>query len=137
MAFGKTFAIVKPDGVMKGLVSQILLRYKDAGLSVEVVELHVRLQLSQVAGLYLEHRGKPYFEGLLLSMTSGPCAILWIEGENAVERVRRLNGPTKDAPEGTIRGDFKSAGGPFNIVHAPDSLAAAEREWEALGFKDG
>ncbi len=89
MAVEKTFAIVKPDGVMKGLVSHIILRYVDAGLSAEVVALHVRLQLSQVAGLYRDHRGKPYFEGLLLAMTSGPFAILRIEGEAGVGYVLR------------------------------------------------
>lgn len=125
----KTLAIIKPDGVMKGVVSVIKERYRSAGLRI-ILEVKLSLDESQARDLYREHEGKFYFEGLVLSMISGPCIVLVLEGNNAVQVVRDLNGatdPSKAAP-GTIRHDFRSAGGPFNTVHGSDSTASYVRE---------
>lgn len=123
-----TFAMVKPDGVKRGLIGEVLKRYENKGLklksakiltpSVELLEKH-----------YEEHKGKPYYEALIEYMTSGPVFAMVLEGENAVKIVRLLNGPTKveEAQPGTIRGDFCTST-TFNIVHGSDSAESAKRE---------
>jgi nucleoside-diphosphate kinase len=79
---------------------------------------------------YREHVDKHYFAGLILAMSDHPCVAVVLEGENAISRVRELNGATnpQQAQPGTIRRDFMSAGGPFNTVHGSDSKESAERE---------
>ena len=128
-----TLAVIKPDGVMKGVVEEIKNRYHEAGL-VRVREVRMRPDLDQVRELYRDHKGRFYFEGLVLSMVSGPCHVLILSGNDAVQTVRRLNGATNPdkAEPGTIRHDFKSAGGPFNTVHGSDSSEAYEREKKVL-----
>lgn len=123
----RTLAIIKPDAVEMGVANQIITRYREAGLEV-LSFTKIQLDTETASQLYAEHRGRHYFVGTLLAMTSGPCVILILEGVDAIQRVRELNGPTRDAPTGTIRGDFKSAGGPFNTVHGSDGPEAAERE---------
>jgi len=128
-----TLAVIKPDGVMKGVVEEIKNRYHEAGLVI-VREVRMRPDLDQVRELYRDHKGRFYFEGLVLSMVSGPCHVLILSGNDAVQTVRRLNGATNPdkAEPGTIRHDFKSAGGPFNTVHGSDSSEAYEREKKVL-----
>ena len=128
-----TLAVIKPDGVMKGVVEEIKNRYHEAGLVI-VREVRMRPDLDQVRELYRDHKGRFYFEGLVLSRVSGPCHVLILSGNDAVQTVRRLNGATNPdkAEPGTIRHDFKSAGGPFNTVHGSDSSEAYEREKKVL-----
>lgn len=120
-----------------GVWGPITARYINLGLRLVRQRSHYCLSRSQVRGLYQEHEGKFFYPSLILAMTSGPSHILVLEGEDAIDRVRALNGdtnPDKAAP-GTIRHDFKSGGGPFNTVHASDSPEAVEREF-AIIFGD-
>lgn len=128
----QTVVIIKPDGIMMGeeAVTQIVGRYLKAGLRILQEEGRI-IPERQVRELYREHEGKFFFNGLVLAMTSGPSLALLLEGgEDTIEIVRKLNGATnpEKAEPGTIRHDFRSAGGPFNTVHASDSPDAAARE---------
>lgn len=125
----RTLAMVKPDGVMMRLLDKIRQRYLDEGLRV-VEEKVVNFTYNSARLFYYEHDGRPHFAGLCLFMSSGPCVAFQIEGENAISRVRQINGATDPdkATPGTIRHDFRSAGGPANVVHASDSPEAAARE---------
>ncbi len=129
MAIERTLVIIKPDAVMMGYTDQIRQRYLDAGLNIQA-EFDVQLLEPEASLLYAEHSGRPYFAGLVLAMTSGDVIALILEGESAVSKVRELNGATKpsEAKPGTIRHDFPSAGGPFNVVHASDSVENVARE---------
>ena len=129
----RTLVIIKPDAVMKGVVEKIKERYVAQGLRI-VEDRHTKLTESQARNLYKTHEGRPFFEGLILSMISGPSVALIIEGEDAVQTVRFMNGATDPAKAepGTIRHDFRSAGGPFNTVHGSDSQISAEMEIRAV-----
>ncbi|MCX6784738.1 MAG: nucleoside-diphosphate kinase [Candidatus Komeilibacteria bacterium] len=125
----KTLVIIKPDAVMKDVATEIIDRYLAKGLTLlERKDLSMTLQRAKE--FYSEHAGKFFFEGLVLAMTSWPVVALLLEGEEAVAMVRELNGATipAEALPGTIRHDFRSAGGPFNTVHGSDSLVSAARE---------
>ena len=125
----QTLAIIKPDGVLKGVAQKIRQRYPEAGLRL-IKEKVTLLEITVAKKLYREHHGKVFFEGLVLSMVSGPIVAILLEGEDAIKKVRALHGATDPAKAepGTIRHDFRSAGGPFNTVHASDSPEAAARE---------
>lgn len=125
----RTLVIIKPDGVKKGVAGKILQRYRDNDLLV-VWQREGVMPEGLASKFYEEHRDKFFFEGLLLSMTSGPSIYVVLEGWNAIALVRDLNGVTNpaNALPGTIRHDFRSAGGPFNTVHGSDSASAAQHE---------
>ena len=125
MEIQQTLAIIKPDGVLKGVADAIRERYEKAGLEVNL-KMRIRFTQKQAEAFYRDHQGKFFMEGLVLAMTSGICEVLILQGENAIEAVRKLNGATNpaEAEEGTIRHDFRSAGGPFNTVHGSDSPEA-------------
>ena len=128
MAVEDTFVMVKPDGVRRGLVGEVVARMERKGLKLE----HVRqLVISEeTAGRhYAEHTDKPFFGDLVEFITSGPVVATWWSGESAVSVARTLMGPTNpaEAPPGTIRGDFGLII-TENIVHGSDSPASAERE---------
>lgn len=129
MTVEQTLALIKPDGVMKGVSEEIEQCYIDAGLRIVRGQI-VDMDVSHAAEFYKEHQGKFFFEGLVLAMASGPILALLLEGENAIAVVRKLNGATDPAKaeEGTIRHVFRSAGGPFNTVHGSDSSEAVARE---------
>ncbi|MEA1929265.1 MAG: nucleoside-diphosphate kinase [Patescibacteria group bacterium] len=129
----RTLAIIKPDGVMMKVAQQIKGRYTDAGLTIVRARSQI-MQWPQAAELYRDHARKFFFTGAVLAMISGPSIALLLEGENAVSVVRKLNGATvpSEAEPGTIRYDFRSAGGPFNTVHASDSPEAAAREIQLI-----
>lgn len=131
-----TVVLIKPDAVKKRETEAIIDRYVAHGLRVCRRGVH-RMTEVQAERFYAEHAGRFYFAGLILAMTSGPVEIILFEGDGAVAKARELTGPTNpaDAPAGTIRRDFRSAGGPFNTVHSSESPEAAEREWnEVLGW---
>ena len=115
--------------MMKGIHAEIMERYKNAGLKI-INQFAFVFQAARASEFYKEHRGQPFFEGLVLAMASGPIMALCLEGEDAIALVRKLNGATnpREAEPGTIQHDFRSAGGPFNIVHASDSQEAYDRE---------
>jgi len=133
LADEKTLVLIKPDGVLKGVIKEIRQRYLDNDLVI-VREEQMTLEGWQVEKFYEEHLGKYFFEALTLAMGSGPCVAIVFQGENAIEKVRKLNGATdpKEAEPGTIRRDFRSAGGPFNTVHGSDSTESADREIDII-----
>ena len=127
-AIERTLVLVKPDGVARGLVGQIIARYEAKGLRIEALELR-RADAKLAAAHYAEHIGRDYYPPLEAFITSGPLVAMVLEGERAIEAVRVLNGATDSAvaAPGTIRGDF-SLFKNRNLVHASDTPEAAERE---------
>lgn len=123
-----TFAMVKPDGVKRGLIGEILKRYESKGLRLKSVKIFTP-GIELLEKHYEEHKGRSYYDSLIEYMTSGPVFAMVLEGENAVKIVRLLNGPTKleEAQPGTIRGDF-CTNTTFNIIHGSDSTESAKRE---------
>ncbi len=131
----RTFAMVKPDGVQRGLVGEIVRRYEARGLKVVGLKLML-VPRSKAEEHYAEHKGKPFYNGLVEYITSGPVVAICVEGKNAVAVVRAVNGATKpwDAAPGTIRGDLALDIG-RNVVHGSDAPATAQRELK-LYFHD-
>jgi nucleoside-diphosphate kinase len=132
----RTLVLVKPDGVQRGLVGEILRRLEQRGL--KLVGLKMMRISKDVAGRhYVEHQGKPFYDGLLAFITSGPVVAMIWEGREAVTVVRGLMGstdPLKAAP-GTIRGDLALDLG-MNLIHGSDSPTRADTEI-ALFFSQG
>lgn len=124
----KTYCMIKPDAVARGLVGQIVSRFEAVGLTVERLELGM-VTPEQAAANYAEHEGKPFYDGLVAYITSGPVVKMVLSGPEAVSVVRKLMGVTnpKDAAPGTIRGDFGLTLD-ANVVHGSDSPESAERE---------
>jgi nucleoside-diphosphate kinase len=136
MAVETTLVLVKPDGMRRGLAGEIISRFERRGLEVRGARLlKVTRPLAQKH--YAEHRGKPFFGGLVSFITSGPVLALAVRGESAVSVVRTMMGATNplDSAPGTIRGDYALELSE-NIVHGSDSKASAKREL-ALFFPDG
>jgi nucleoside-diphosphate kinase len=125
----RTLLLIKPDGVERRLVGEIIGRIERKGLTVAALEL--RIVSDELASRhYAEHDGKPFFGSLLEFITSGPLVAAIIEGPRAVTALRQLVGgtdPVEKAAPGTIRGDF-GLETQFNLVHGSDSLTSAERE---------
>ena len=124
----RTFVLVKPDGVRRGLVGEVVARYERKGLKVVAMKmLRVTPELAQRH--YAEHQGKPFYAALVQHITSGPVVAFALEGRSAIAVVRLLNGATnpQTAAPGTIRGDLALGITP-NIVHASDSAESAARE---------
>jgi nucleoside-diphosphate kinase len=128
MAIESTLLIVKPDGVARGLVGEVLRRVEDKGLTIEQMKLFT-IARQTAEEHYGEHREKPFFGELVDFITSGPVVVARISGDDAITCWRTLMGPTNpvEAPPGSIRGDFATQIGE-NIVHGSDSPASAERE---------
>jgi len=131
----RTLVLVKPDGVRRALVGQILARYEAKGLRVAAMEMR-RIDAAFAARHYAEHVGRDYYPGLEAYITSGPLVALVLEGDRVVEAVRALNGATDavTAAAGTIRGDL-ALSMQQNLVHASDSPQSAARE-VALWFPE-
>ncbi|MDP9185232.1 MAG: nucleoside-diphosphate kinase [Actinomycetota bacterium] len=128
MAMESTLLIVKPDGVRRGLVGEVLRRVEAKGLSIEQLDLRL-IDRAIAEEHYGEHRDKPFFGELVDFITSGPVVVGKITGVDAITCWRTLMGPTNpvDAAPGSIRGDFATEIGE-NIVHGSDSPTSAERE---------
>jgi nucleoside-diphosphate kinase len=125
----RTLLLVKPDGVERRLVGEIVSRIERKGLTLAALELRV-VSDELASQHYAEHDGKPFFGSLLEFITSGPLVAAIVEGPRAVAAVRQLAGgtdPVEKATPGTIRGDF-GLETQFNLVHGSDSLESAERE---------
>ncbi len=124
----RTLLIIKPDGVSRGLIGEVLKRVEAKGLRITRLRM-IYPTRECIERLYDIHKGKAFYESLVKFMSSGPIVAAVIEGEEAVKVVRNLIGPTdgREAPPGTIRGDF-SLSIQENIVHAADSLERAEYE---------
>jgi nucleoside-diphosphate kinase len=128
MAIESTLLIVKPDGVQRGLVGEVLRRAEAKGLAIEKLDLRM-VERAIAEEHYGEHREKPFFGDLVDFITSGPVVVAKITGEDAITCWRALMGPTDpvEAAPGSIRGDFATLIGE-NIVHGSDSTESAARE---------
>ncbi|WP_027329058.1 nucleoside-diphosphate kinase [Marinimicrobium agarilyticum] len=124
----QTLSIIKPDAVKKNLIGAIESRFEQAGLKIVALKM-VHLTREQAEGFYAEHKGKPFFDGLVDFMTSGPVCVQVLSGEDAIARNRELMGATnpKEAAPGTIRADYAESVG-VNTAHGSDSPESAERE---------
>lgn len=128
MAAERTLSIVKPDGVARNLIGEVLRRFEHAGLRVVAARM-LQLTPAQAGGFYAVHRERPFFRDLCTYMCSGPVVVQVLEGEGAVARNRELMGATdpKQAAPGTIRADFATSI-EENVVHGSDSVANAAGE---------
>ncbi len=128
MAIERTYSMIKPDGVENRHVGEIISRIERAGLTIEKMELTM-VTPEQAAENYKEHEGKPFYDGLISYITSGPVVKMVVAGEGAVAVMRKLMGATNcaQAAPGTIRGDFGLTVD-RNVIHGSDSVESAERE---------
>ena len=128
MALEQTLSIIKPDGVKRNLVGEILGRFEQKGLRIVATRM-LHLSKREAEGFYVVHRERPFFEELTTFMCSGPVVVSVLEGENAVAYHREIMGATNpaEAAEGTIRKDFAQSIGE-NTVHGSDSLENAAIE---------
>ena len=124
----RTFVMIKPDGVQRGLVGEILSRFENKGFKLVAGKFGV-LAESIVDKHYEEHLAKPFYPGMKAYIMSGPVFRFVLEGDNVVGTVRKMNGATNptEANPGTIRGDFALSIGK-NVIHAADSPESAARE---------
>jgi nucleoside-diphosphate kinase len=124
----QTLMMLKPEAIQRGLVGELLARFEKRGLRFSAMKL---MLISEQLAMqhYDEHRGKPFFAGLVQHITSGPVIATVVEGPEAVAIVRKTLGATKpsDSPPGSIRGDFGLSVG-RNLVHASDKPETASRE---------
>jgi len=130
----RTLVLVKPDGVQRGLIGEIVRRLEGRGLKLMALKM-IRITPELAGRHYAEHKGKPFFDGLVKFITSGPVVAMIWEGREAVTVVRTLMGstdPLKAAP-GTVRGDLALDLG-MNLIHGSDSPQRAEVEVD-LFFK--
>jgi nucleoside-diphosphate kinase len=128
MTVESTLLIVKPDGVRRGLIGEVLRRAEAKGLAIAEMRM-MTIDRSLAEEHYAEHTEKPFFGELVAFITSGPVVVARLEGERAIEVLRVMMGPTDPAtaPPGTIRGDFGLII-TENLVHGSDSPESAERE---------
>ena len=131
----RTLVLLKPDAVQRGLVGPILARFEQKGLKLVGLKLR-QFPTALIQRHYEAHKARPFYGALVDFMTSGPVVALVLEGNNAIEVVRRLMGKTNaaEAEPGTIRGDFALSRS-NNLVHGSDSAEAAKKEL-ALFFPD-
>jgi nucleoside-diphosphate kinase len=124
----RTLSIVKPDGVQKNLIGEVIRRFENAGLRIVGLKM-LRLTKDMAKGFYIVHKDKPFYESLTDFMSSGPVVVMVVEGDNAISKVREIMGATnpKNAAPGTIRHEFASDV-EHNIVHGSDSLESARFE---------
>jgi len=124
----RTFCMIKPEGVARGLVGEILTRIEHKGYRIVALKM-LRLTREMAEKHYAEHREKPFFRELVENITSGPVIAMVLEGPGVISGLRKLMGATnpQEAAPGTIRGDYALETGQ-NIIHGADSLASAERE---------
>lgn len=124
----RTFVAIKPDGVKRGLIGRIISKIEDKGYKIVALKM---LQVTDelAAKHYAEHVGKPFYDGLIKFITSGPIIAMVLQGENAISGVRKFMGKTNpdDAEVGSIRGDFAQVMR-YNTIHGSDSKESAERE---------
>ncbi len=124
----RTLSIVKPDGVQKHLIGEVIKRFEEVGLKVVGLKM-ISMDKKEAEGFYAVHRGKTFFESLTAFMSSGPSAVMVLEGEGAISKTRELMGATdpKQAKEGTLRRQF-AANVERNVVHGSDAPETAAFE---------
>ena len=124
----KTLSIIKPDGVSRKLIGEVVKRLEGADLKIVAMKM-IKMTKQQAMGFYRVHEGKPFYDSVTDFMSSGPCVLMVLEGEEAIKRYRNLMGATdyKKAEAGTIRRDF-ATDIERNIVHGSDSPETASFE---------
>ncbi len=124
----KTYIMIKPDGVQRGLTGEIISRIEKRGLKIAAMRMGV-MREEDAKEHYKEHVQRPFFASLIEYVTSGPSVSMVVEGNESIAIMRAVNGATNpvDAIPGTIRGDFAIETG-RNVVHASDSAESAQRE---------
>jgi nucleoside-diphosphate kinase len=124
----RTFAIIKPDAVGRGLAGDIIKRIEQSGLKIRAMRL-TQLSLAQAERFYEVHKARPFYNDLCTYMTSGPVIVMALEGDNAITRWRELMGATdpKKANAGTLRADF-GENIERNAVHGSDAPETASQE---------
>lgn len=135
MEVERTYVMIKPDGVQRGLVGNIISRFENKGLKLIALKM-MKIDNSLASLHYLEHKNKSFYKELIKFITSGPVIGMVLEGPDAVNIVRKLVGATapSNAEPGSIRGDYVVFT-TFNIIHASDSHESSKREID-LFFKD-
>jgi nucleoside-diphosphate kinase len=124
----RTLSIIKPDGVSRNLIGEVIKRIEGLGLRILAMKM-IRMSKEQAKGFYKVHEGKPFYESVTDFMSSGPSVVMVLEGDHAIQSYRDLMGATnhKEAKEGTIRRLF-AADIEKNVVHGSDSEATARFE---------
>jgi nucleoside-diphosphate kinase len=124
----RTLSIIKPDGVSRHLIGEIIQRLEKANLKILAMKM-VKMTKAEAKGFYKDHEGKPFYGSLTDFMSSGPCVVMVLEGADAIARYRELMGATnyKEAEEGTIRREF-ATDIEKNVVHGSDSEKTADFE---------
>ncbi|HDZ89137.1 MAG: nucleoside-diphosphate kinase [Deltaproteobacteria bacterium] len=137
----RTLSIIKPDGVLRGLIGPVISRLEKEGLKIAAMKM-ITMTKDQARGFYKVHEGKPFYESVTDFMSSGPCVVMVLEADDVIGRYRKLMGATnfKEAEEGTIRRDF-ATDIEKNVVHGSDSRENAEYEigyfFSALEMAEG
>jgi nucleoside-diphosphate kinase len=128
MAIEQTLSLIKPDGVSRGLISEVIGRFEKAGLKIRALKM-VHLTLEQARAFYAVHQERPFFDSLTIFMSSGPIVAMILEGDHAIQQNRDLMGATdyRQAAPGTIRADF-ARDIEANIVHGSDGPETAKTE---------
>lgn len=128
MVVERTFSMIKPEGVARGLVGEIISRIERKGYRIVALKM-LRLTREMAEKHYAEHQDKPFYPELIEHITSGPVVAMVLEGPNVIAGLRKLMGTTnpQEAAPGTIRGDYALETGQ-NVIHGADSPASAERE---------
>lgn len=124
----RTLSIIKPDGVKKNLIGEIISRFEKKGLRIAALK-KIALSKEEAKAFYIVHKERPFYESLTDFMSEGPIVVMVIEGEGAIAKVREIMGATnpKEAAAGTIRADF-ATDIERNIVHGSDSPKSASYE---------
>lgn len=128
MARERTLSILKPDAVRNNVIGKIKAKIEEAGLSIVATKM-LRMSKVQAGKFYAMHEGKPFYDGLIEFMTSGPVIVQVLEGEDAISKYREVMGATTfgEAKPGTIRAEFATSTAK-NAVHGSDSKKSAKRE---------
>jgi nucleoside-diphosphate kinase len=124
----RTLSIVKPDGVKKNVIGEVIKRFEQKGMRIAALRM-LKMSENDAKGFYIVHKERPFYGSLTAFMSEGPIVVMVVEGENAISTVREAMGATnpKDAAPGTIRADFASDI-EHNIVHGSDSKESAAYE---------
>ena len=124
----KTLSIIKPDGVKRGLIGEVIRRLENNKIKVIAIKM-LHMDINQAQGFYAVHQEQPFFKSLTDFMSSGPVVVMILEGDNVISKYRELMGATnyKEAAEGTIRKDF-ATDIEKNVVHGSDGPETASSE---------
>jgi nucleoside-diphosphate kinase len=124
----RTLSIIKPDGVARGLIGEVIKRFEAAGIRIAAMKM-LQLTKKEAEGFYAVHASKPFFNSLTDFMSSGPIVVMVLEGEDVIQKNRELMGATnyKEAKPGTIRADF-ATDIERNVVHGSDAPETAAKE---------